>query len=342
MTGDDGLDRLVHVYKGTPGDHCVCDQALRRLPDGERLIVFMTGGDHEPRRDNYIALCRSVDEGMTWSAPEPVLRLDDRGCLLSEVVVSGTAITIFGVSHEGFFEDWRNFTLVSLDRGQTWSDPQPFAPVPQRAFVRNLFISTWGTWYLPVQSYDVRPDPEPSPLRDGSHAEGVNFALISHDEGTTWHPSQGVAAPSGWCENNVVEVGSEHLIMLARADGTGSLQRSDSTDRGLTWSPYRDSGIPNPGSKFRLHQLRNGRILLVHNASGIPGRRNPLSLWISDDRMATWGYRRTITDFPGQLSYPDGYVDDAEEGVHFAFDYNRHDLIAVSSTIPPAGSQVLA
>ena len=43
--------------------------------------------------------------------------------------------------------------------------------------------------------------------------------------------------------------------------------------------------------------------------------------------MRTWGYRRILTDFPGMLAYPDGVVDDREEYLHFAFDYNRHDVI---------------
>jgi len=331
-------DRLVHVYKGVPGQLCVCDQALRQLPGGERLIVFMTGGDTEPRRENYIALCRSADGGATWSPPEPVLRYDDRACLLSEVIVNGDAVTVFGVSHEGRFEDWRNFTLTSPDGGRTWGEPRPFEPAPRRAFVRNLCVSSWGTWYLPVQSYDVRPDAGISPLHDGSHAEGVNYVLISENEGLTWSPSEKVRAPKGWCENNAVELSDGRLTMLVRADGTGSLQRSDSADRGSTWSPYRDSGIPNPGAKFRLHGLRDGRILLIHNANATPGQRHPLSLWLSDDDMATWGYRRTITGFPGQLAYPDGFVDDNEDWVHFAFDYNRHDLIAVSAAIPRPGA----
>ena len=43
-----------------PLDHCVCDQALRQLANGDWAIFFMTGGDHEPRKDNYIAVCRSA------------------------------------------------------------------------------------------------------------------------------------------------------------------------------------------------------------------------------------------------------------------------------------------
>ena len=36
------MDRFAHVYKGTPPDHCVCDQALRQLPNGEWAIIDTT------------------------------------------------------------------------------------------------------------------------------------------------------------------------------------------------------------------------------------------------------------------------------------------------------------
>jgi predicted neuraminidase len=133
------------------------------------------------------------------------------------------------------------------------------------------------------------------------------------------------------------------LVLLARSDGAGVLLRSESADQGQTWSPWVSSGLENPGSKFRLFRLRDGRILLLHNpqakatdasseAWGV--NRNPLALWVSEDDMQTWPHRRVIADFPGILSYPDGEVDKEEQFVHFAFDYNRHDVIYWKVAIP--------
>jgi len=59
-----------------------------------------------------------------------------------------------------------------------------------------------------------------------------------------------------------------------------------------------------------------------------------LAIWISDDDMESWGYQRVLTDFPGHLAYPDGVVDTAEEYLHFAFDYNRHDVIYWGAKLP--------
>lgn len=327
------MDRFAHVYKGSPPDHCVCDQALRQLPNGEFAIIFMTGGVHEPRRENYIAMCRSKDRGATWSIPEVVLRYDKRACLLSEVIVHDQEIRIMVVTHLGNFADWRNFVMTSRDNGQTWDDPVPFEPMPRRTFLRNLYISTWGEWFLPFQTYTDAPDLDASPLKDESLRRARNGTLISDDGGCTWTKSNSIGPISGWAENNVVELSDGRLVMLIRAD-RGCLLRSESEDRGRTWSPPENAGIPNPGSKFRLHRLSTGRIVLIHNPNPKSGDRNPLAMWISDDDMQTWSYKRILTNFPGKLQYPDGFVDEEEGYVHFAFDYNRHDLIYVGAKLP--------
>lgn len=331
---DERTDRLVLVYRGRMPDLCVCDQALRRLPDGAWAIFFMTGGDGEPRKDNYIAWCRSQDEGTSWTHPAPVLRLDGKACLLTEVLVHKGRITLLGASHGGRFEQWRTFSMTSDDSGATWSKPAAFEPMPRRAFLRNLYVSTWGEWFLPFQSYDTVEDANASPLDDGSHQRARNGVLISQDEGATWTRSADVGPTAGWAENNVVEAADGRLVMLIRADGTGHLLRSESTDRGGTWSHPAPCGIPNPGSKFRLFRLSTGRIVLIHNPNDAPGVRNPLALWASDDGMVTWPVKRVITAFPGRLQYPDGFLDEAGGYVHFAFDYNRHDLIYVGAHLP--------
>ena len=332
-------DRKALVYHGIPPDHCCCDQTLRILPDGEFICVFMTGGAGEPEKANYVAICRSTDQGATWSKPDVVKRYEDRACLLSEVMVCDSRIVVLMQTHSGHFDDWLNWTIESLDGGHSWSDPIRFDPVPRRAFIRTLYISSWGDWYLPIQSYDNVPDWQVSPLDDGSFKNPVNAVLISSNRGGDWALSGLVEPACNWAENNVVELSDGRLIMLIRADGIGFLRRSESVDRGRTWSPAELTDIKNPGSKFRLHRLSDGRIILIHNSQNTPKggpaysvrncntARNPLSMWISDDDMQSWPYRRDLTAFPGMLAYPDGQVDAAEEYVHFVFDYNRHDII---------------
>ena len=128
------MDRCAHVHKGSPPNHCVCDQALRELPNGDWGIIFMTGGTHEPELANHIAMCRSTDQGTTWSPPKTVLRFDDRACLLSEVIVHGEEIRIMGESHLGRFEDWQVFVLISTDNGETWGRASPFHAAAEAGF----------------------------------------------------------------------------------------------------------------------------------------------------------------------------------------------------------------
>lgn len=332
------------VYKGYPPNHCCCDTALRPMADGSWAVIFMTGGKREPEPANHIRLCRSTDEGHSWGEAQVVHQFEDKACLLSEVYVHDGRVTIIMQTHRGDFSDWRVWLTHSTDSGYSWSEPTAFEPAPRRAFVRNLYIASWGDWYLPLQSYDIVDDPLPAPHSDGSFKHPYNAALYSTDQGQTWQVSNRVEPSHAWAENNLVELSNGAMAMFIRNDGKGCLYRADSTDRGRTWSETYPTDIPNPGSKAHTRRLSDGRILLVHNpnsATRHPNtktaaqcQRNPMALWISDDDLQSWYYQHTFCDFPGMLAYPDGFVSDDERWLHIAFDYNRHDVIYYGLPIP--------
>ncbi len=336
-------DRKALVYKGLPPNITCCDQALRILPDGQWLVVFMTGGSIEPDKPNFVALCRSSDQGYTWGPLQTVLKSDEHACTMTEVLIEGGRITVFVNIHAGFFDCWRNHTISSDDGGHSWSEPKPFDALPRRGFLRNIYQATWGEWIAPFQYYEAPGDPDASVLKDGSFDRPWVGTLVSGDRGRTWQRSNLIPGRY-WAENNVVELRDGRLVMLIRGDGTGCLWRSESVDRGRTWSEPVRTEIPNPGSKFRLFRLSTGRIVLVHNPNSQTSHpnskhyascnRNPLALWASDDDMQSWPHQRILTDYPGHLAYPDGVVDAAEQYVHFAFDYNRHDVIYWGARLP--------
>jgi predicted neuraminidase len=333
------------VYKGHSQSHCCCDSTWRRLPGGDHGVFFLTGSQFEPEPGNYVGLCRSSDEGETWGPVIPVITNPPGGVTLSEVVVHEGVISIYLQIHDGSFDRWRTAVITSKDDARTWSEPVEFAPVPHRSMIRNLYQTSWGEWLLPYQYYEpVDGNWQASVLRDGSHIAPWNGVLSAPTPHGPWTDSQRIRGARGWAEVNVVELRDGRVVMLARSDGEGALLRSESTDRGRTWSPYVRSDIPNPGSKFRLFRLKDGRIALLHNPSGITSHansklwasvnRNPLALWISDDDMKSWAYQRVISSFPGMLAYPDGEVDPEERFIHFAFDYNRHDVIYWKVSLP--------
>jgi hypothetical protein len=355
------------VYKGLPPIHTCCDATWRRLPNGEQGVFFMTGGSHEPEPGNHVVMCRSSDEGVTWGQPEIVQQtveceheltlpphyLDPAwrerlkpgiADTMSEVVVHDGVITVYVQNHDGWFGHWKLRTVSSTDNGKTWSEPVPFEPMPRRAFIRNLYRTSWGEYLLPYQYYPVTKELESSPMGDGSMASPETGVFVGPTPSGPWTKGAPVKSPRGWAENNVVELRDGRLVMLSRSD-EGVLFRTESTDRGRRWSGYRRTEIPNPSSKYRLFRLSDGRILLLHNPAGRESRqtinksdlsRNPLSIWISGDDMQSWRIKKDVVTFPGALEYPDGGVSEDECFLHFAFDYNRHDVIYWKAAIPSA------
>ena len=335
------IDKKSVVYQGVAPNVNCCSQALRVFPNGEWVVLFMTGGSNEPDPNNFIGLCRSTDQGETWSTLETVLKFPDKACTFTEAIVHKDEITVFVKVHGGKHDRWWNYTIHSFDNGHSWGEPKSFALLPRRHIVRNLFRCRNGRWILPYVFWPDTGNVEASILDDGTFEHPRVGVFISSDQGKTWERSKEIIGQR-WAYGNVVELSDGRLAMLIRADGTGCLWRSESIDHGWTWSKALPTDIPNPGSKFRLFQLTDGRVVLLNNPSSQPNfpksyiycKRNPLALWVSDDDMATWGHKRILTDFPGMLAYPDGVVDDAEEYVHFAFDYNRHDVIYWGARLP--------
>jgi predicted neuraminidase len=219
----------------------------------------------------------------------------------------------------------------------------------ENTFIRNLFIKENGDWVLPYQHYIITEKVTKNNITDYKYTTIFeNGVFISSNEGESWDCSEEpsylndtVKLEFPYHENNVVELSDGSLAMLMRVDKTGFIYRTDSFDNGMKWSKPYATNIPNPGAKFRLFKLRDGRIILINNPNNIKYApylfhgvcRNPLSMWISNDDMKSWYLKRDLITFPGRLSYPDGFIDEKEEYVHFTFDYNRHDVIYVGAAI---------
>ncbi|MGI6083681.1 MAG: sialidase family protein [Limnochordia bacterium] len=159
-------------------------------------------------------------------------------------------------------------------------------------------------------------------------------AMVSDDEGASFQ-LRGYLwrdRPCHFFEPKVVELSDGGLVMVAREWCDGWLWQSRSTDRGETWSPLERSTIPNPSSKVKLLRSQDGRIFLIHNPSGTDGmsrgRRNPLSLWVSDDDMRTWKTKvDLVVDPTASLNYPDGFIDEERKEIHFAWEDGKRVYI---------------
>ena len=133
-------------------------------------------------------------------------------------------------------------------------------------------------------------------------------------------------------ENAIADLGGDRVAMLIRADLTNRLWRTDSNDGGVTWSEPEPTEIPNPGSKPRIINLPDGRIVLFHNPNEkdyddvkAHGHkyRTPLEMWISDDGMQSWGRKETLVAAPVLAQYPDGFYDDDQGCIYLVWEDDK-------------------
>lgn len=345
-------DATVVVFDGKKPDSLACDTTLRKMPDGSWVMIMLGGGHAEPLPQNRIFLSRSQDEGKTWSPMEPIdlgIKSKDpnRALVPTELMVLEDRCTMFLATHDGTFADWKTWMTHSDDSGRTWSALKP-APgrLHDRTFIRNKIVTADGRIMLPFQHYErVGKTREISNTRKFSPpTDPRNGVIVSEDGGKSWVEYGNIRltddeAYSGWAENNIAELSDGRIAMIIRADRLGGvLYYAESADGGKTWPEFaRKTDIPNPGSKATLYPLGGDRVAILHNPN--PKHRSPLSLWVSADGMKTWPYQRVLVaqsvDGPkGKLAYPDGFVSDDGQWLHFAFDDNRHRGVYVKAKLP--------
>ncbi len=339
-------------YDGVTPNKMVCDTTLRKLPDGSWILFMLAGGDKEPSPLNYVGVTRSADQGKTWT---PLERFDTGfpregktiGQGPTELMILGQRSTLFFSTHSNHWaNDWRSWFLTSDDSFKTWSKPLEIpGRLKERTFIRKHIVTRDGRVIIPFQHY-VGPDDEQSkaPL-DRAFTNPRNGVLISGDNGKTWTEHGNIRLTAndryfGWAENDLFEHPDGRITMVIRADKLGGkLFKAESIDGGKTWPEFAGiTEIPNPGSKTTLYNLGGDSVAILHNPNS--NHRSPMALWISFDGMKTWPYQRVLQQFSsdgskGRMNYPDGFVSDDKQWLHFAFDDNRHRAVHYSAKLPP-------
>ena len=325
------MDRITLVHR----DSLSCEAIVRRLSDGSLLLLSQCGGMKEPDPANRVYAFRS-DDGEKWSAPVPV---GDNGRALyaTDLDVCGDKITTYVTEHGGGFLDFDCYALVSEDRGESWKkEPLPcFSDT--FVFLRGT-VRHGGKTLVAYQHYPIGKEEndalaaEGKTILDSSLPFVLCGALVSED-GVHFTKGEDIAIPNEfagkrvwqWPEPTIAFLPGSGYAIILRVNGAGVLYRSDSPD-GLHWSRAYPTDIPNPNNKPKLINLQGGAIALINT----PGRgvgfkyRNPLEIWISDDGMKSWRYKKRVLDFPGWLSYPDGFAEG--DRILFSFEVNRHDV----------------
>lgn len=338
------MTRMKMVHRDTLS----CEPILRRMPNGELLLVSQCGGVTEPAPENRVYVFHSKDEGETWSKPVLIRPEDGKAVYLTEVSVIGEKIIVHLTLHNGSFVNWTCDQVVSEDNGYTWHSIGPIPGYETYTFPRGMIRLQDGRLMMAMQSYPV-DDAENARLLDNGlkvYQDAMvpyanNEVIVSSDEGETWQKLGGVKIPMPlekgrlwiWSEPTIVELKDGRIAMYLRWGGTGKLWYAESSDGGKNFCEAQPTDIPNPSNKPKLLRLEDGRIALIHTPNPVQGfvGRNPLAIWLSSDELQSFDDKRIVTDFPGAFCYPDGFAEG--DHIQFAIEYNRHDILYIDADV---------
>ena len=162
------------------------------------------------------------------------------------------------------------------------------------------------------------------------YSDGLDCTLfaLTDDGGQTWMFSNPVLGGAG-IQATIAQKKDGTLVAYLRDNGPPPqrMQKTVSTDRGMTWSIPKDDILPNPGAGFDVVTLKNGDWVMAFNNQ--EDGRFDLTVAISDDEGASWKWKRQIehdarTENPTSSHYPS--VIEGEDGkIHVIYSFHRKD-----------------
>ena len=233
-------------------------------------IVAPTGG--------RAMICRSTDQGKTWSKPETLIDTlsDDRHPAFVELTDGTVLCSFFTYAGEPKNGDASNepaarvWFVRSFDHGRTWEKQ------PRRLQTPFLYDETDGP-LVRLKDGSVLVAVNGRPRTGPPDAAGI---LRTTDRGETWKLLSTVKANHDLWEVTVAELHDGKLVMMARPEGDISW----SSDGGHTWTPPQTFGMRMFAPS--LYVLSNNTLICLHG-SYAPGYSG-LRVIFSADGGWTW------------------------------------------------------
>ena len=335
---------------------------LARLPDNSLCCAFFTGGTGDGDLKNIVAAIRSDDDGETWSYPEIVVSRPDRSAWAPSMLVHNDKAHLFwftstdweryrkvnhilstGPDGRSFTEDrvlkedWITERGVDVRHGTPLRDGRVLLPIAWMEPVGDFDPDTWqasGELDHRYGNFGCGGIAENNVYCVGVMEPNDDFTSFTRHARVCKETPGGELPSQPMFENAIAQLsGKGRLAMLIRGDMSNRLWRSDSEDGGRTWSEPYGTDIPNPGTKPRIINLPDGRIVLFHNPNekdyddtspgAIHKYRTPLEMWVSDDSMQSWRLRETLVAAPALAQYPDGFHDANSSKIYLVWENER-------------------
>lgn len=163
------------------------------------------------------------------------------------------------------------------------------------------------------------------------YSDGFDCSLFAMTDngGKDWTYSNPVLGGAGI--QPTIAIGKDStLVAYLRDNGPPPqrMQRTESRDRGVTWTIGKDDLLPNPGAGFDLVTLSTGEWLMVFNDTE-KGRYN-LTVALSDDEGKSWKWKKSIENDTRQekatSSHYPAVIEGADSRIHISYSYHRNDI----------------
>lgn len=292
--------------------------SLTLLPDG-RIAAAWLAGTQEDADD--VSIWFSLLGKNSWSAAKPIAdRASTAGGTFSNIrkignpvlYAEGSWLHLWYVSAS--IGGWAGSSInhsLSTDAGSSWFKPtklqtSPFANISTLVSTPPVALADGGIG-LPIYHAFIARHGEW--LRLSATGQIIDKVRLAHDVRTR-QPSVAVL---------------DQYRALALLRDAGQIQRSSTSNAGLTWQAGEALAAPKLNSSIALLRMRNGCLLLAGSTSH---EGEAMRLWISSDEGKTWAVTRTVDSAPdggAEFSYP-ALVLDRDGRIHLAYTSRRQEI----------------
>lgn len=254
-----------------------------KLPTGRLFLVYRKGTGHYGH--GTIVSRTSDDFGDTWSSEKTIATdtLDSRDPSVTLLSNGKILLTFFRYQQTPAIATGP-WVSISSDSGATWGTPANIGE----------FSGDESLCALAAPAVEISAGHLVLPWYGSATGITTGHTDIhvsaSSDSGATWALLSSIVTSNTISEANIVSLGGSNLLMTIRNESTNYIQKSTSSDSGVTWSTptnlWKGSGSP------RLFRASSGNIYCFYREVAFGSTAtlfdNGFAWRISQDNGTTW------------------------------------------------------